>query len=86
MDNQASGRAYRGAGAGGYLIISQPGVWSAGGRLNAQLSLSALSASSAFFTMTLRDGIVAAICRNCNCDCSCHATAVSPNITRTKHD
>ena len=32
-DNQASGRAYGGAGVGGSIIIGQPGVWSAGGRL-----------------------------------------------------
>jgi len=32
-DNQASGRAYSGAGAGGSLMIGQKGVWSAGGHL-----------------------------------------------------
>jgi len=32
-DNQASGRAYGGAGEGDSLIIGQTGIWSAGGRL-----------------------------------------------------
>jgi len=33
VDNQASGRAYGSAGAGGSLIIGQLGIWSAGGHL-----------------------------------------------------